>query len=65
MTLRGIVLLALFVLFTAVDLAGFWIICREDREGFLEGILLVVINIGIVVVSWAIVIATTMERGIA
>ena len=55
----------MLVLFTAVDLAGFWIICREDREGFLEGILLVIINIGTVVVSWAIMIATIMERGIA
>ena len=65
MTLCGIVLLAALVLFTAVDLAGFWIICRKDREGFLEGILLVIINIGTVVVSWAIMIATIMERGIA
>lgn len=53
MSLCSTFLFVLMILFTALDLAGFWV-CREDREGFRENILLVVVNIGTVAVVWAI-----------
>ena len=53
MTLCGPFLFVLMILFTALDLAGFWV-CREDVEGFRENILLVIVNIGTLVVVWAI-----------
>lgn len=55
-------LLVLLILFTALDLAGFWV-CREDREGFRENILLVIIDVGTVVVCWAAVLVTMAGRG--
>ena len=65
MTPTGMLLLALLVLFTGIDLAGFWI-CRDDEdEAFIgEKILLAVINIGTVIVCWAFVIASMMEKGV-
>ena len=66
MTPTGMLLLALLVLFTGIDLAGFWI-CREDEdlEAFRgEKIFLAVINIGTVIVCWAFVIASMMEKGV-
>ena len=66
MTPTGMLLLALFVLFTGIDLAGFWV-CREDDtpEAFSgEKILLAIINIGTVIVCWAFVIASMMEKGV-
>ena len=62
MTPCGFFTLAMCVLLTALDLAGFWI-CRHDREGFRENILLVIINIGTFVVCWAVVLATLAGRG--
>ncbi len=65
MTPTGMLLLALLVLFTGIDLAGFWI-CRDDEdEAFLgEKILLAIINVGTLVVCWAFVIASMMEKGV-
>lgn len=65
MTPTGMLLLALLVLFTGIDLAGFWI-CRDDEdEAFIgEKILLAIINIGTVIVCWAFVIASMMEKGV-
>ena len=62
MTFCGLFWLVFLILFTALDLAGFWI-CRHDREGFRENILLVIINIGTVIVSWVVVLATLAGRG--
>lgn len=62
MTPCAIITLAACVLLTAIDLAGFWI-CRHDREGFRENILLVIVNIGTFVVCWAVVLATLAGRG--
>ena len=62
MTPCGAFTLAMCVLLTALNLAGFWI-CRHDREGFRENILLVIINIGTFVVCWAVVLATLAGRG--
>lgn len=63
MTVDDDILLVFLALFTAIDLTGFWIIAREDREGFWESILPIVINIGAVVVSWAVVLITLAGRG--
>lgn len=63
MTVDDDILLVFLALFTAIDLVGFWIIAREDREGFWESILPIAVNIGAVVVSWAVVIASMMEKG--
>ena len=62
MTPCGFFTLAMCVLLTALDLAGFWI-CRHDREGFRENIFLVIVNIGMFVVCWAVVLATLAGRG--
>ena len=62
MTPCSIYTLAMCVLLTALDLAGFWI-CRHDREGFRENILLVIINVGTFAVCWAVVLATLAGRG--
>ena len=62
MTPCTILTLAACVLVTALDLAGFWI-CRHDREGFWENILLVIVNIGTFVVCWAVVLVTLAGRG--
>ena len=58
----SILTLAMCVLLTALDLAGFWI-CRHDREGFRENILLVMINVGTFVVCWIVVLVTLAGRG--
>ena len=63
MTVSDGILLFFLALFTAIDLIGFWIIAREDREGFWESILPIAVNIGAVVVSWAIVLVTLAGRG--
>lgn len=65
MTPTGMLLLALLVLFTGIDLAGLWI-CRDDEdEAFIgERIFLAVINIGALVVCWAFVIASMVEKGV-
>ena len=66
MTPTGMLLLALLVLFTGIDLAGFWV-CREDDtpEAFRgEKTFLAIIDIGTVVVCWAFVIASMMEKGV-
>lgn len=62
MTPCGAFTMAMCVLLTALDLAGFWI-CRHDREGFWENILLVIINVGTFVVCWAVVLVTLAGRG--
>lgn len=62
MTPCSIFTLAMCALLTALDLAGFWI-CRHDREGFRENILLVVVDIGTFVVCWIVVLATLAGRG--
>ena len=62
MTPCAILTLAACVLLTALDLAGFWI-CRHDREGFWENILLAMINVGTFVVCWAVVLVTMAGRG--
>ena len=58
----GAFTLAMCVLLTALDLAGFWI-CRHDREGFWENILLVIVNIATFVVCWIVVLVTLAGRG--
>lgn len=63
MTVSDGILLFFLALFTAIDLTGFWILYREDREGFWESILLIVVNIGAVVASWAVVLVTLAGRG--
>ena len=64
-TPTGMLLLALLVLFTGIDLAGFWV-CREDDtpEAFIgEKRFLAIIDIGTLVVCWAFVVASMMEKG--
>ena len=63
MTVSDDILLVFLALFTAIDLAGFWVIAREDREGFWESILPIVINIVAVVVCWIVVLVTLAGRG--
>ena len=65
MTPCGFFFLAMCVLLTAIDLAGFWI-CRHDREGeaFLgEKTFLAIINIGTFIVCWVVVLVTLAGRG--
>lgn len=62
MTPCGAFTLAMCVLLTVLNIAGFWI-CREDREGFRENIFLVIVDIGTFVVCWAVVLATMAGRG--
>ncbi len=62
MTPCGAFTLAMCVLLTALDLAGFWI-CRHDREGLRENIFLVAVDIGTFVVCWIVVLATLAGRG--
>ena len=62
MTPCGAFTLAMCVLLTVLDLAGFWI-CRKDVEGFKENILLVIIDVGTFVVCWAVVLFTLAGRG--
>ena len=62
MTPCGAFTLAMCVLLTVLNLAGFWI-CREDREGFRENIFLVAVDIGTFVVCWIVVLATLAGRG--
>lgn len=62
MTPCGILFLALVVLLTVINIAGFWI-CRKDVEGFKENIFLVIVDIGTFVVCWIVVLATLAGRG--
>ena len=62
MTPCGAFTLAMCVLLTVLDLAGFWI-CRKDVEGFRENILLVIIDVGTFVVCWIVVLVTLAGRG--
>lgn len=65
MTPTGTLLLALLVLFTGIDLAGFWICRGDEDEAFIgEKAFLAIINVGTVVVCWAFVIASMMEKGV-
>lgn len=65
MTPTGMLLLALLVLFTGIDLAGFWV-CREDDtpEAFHgEKTFLTIISVGTFVVCWIVVLVTLAGRG--
>ena len=64
MTPCGAFTLAMCVLLTALDLAGFWV-CREDEdEAFIgEKTFLAIINIGTFVVCWVVVLVTLAGRG--
>lgn len=62
MTPCGAFTLAMCVLLTALNLAGFWI-CRKDVEGFKENIFLVIIDVGTFVVCWIVVLVTLAGRG--